>query len=56
MSSRYVSSSKFQTVQKIIKDSNYSGVISIEFEGNNQSEEEGIMLTKRLLNKAGTSI
>ena len=41
---------------KIIKDSNYSGVISIEFEGNNQSEEEGIMLTKRLLNKAGTSI
>ena len=34
---------------KIIKDSGYDGCISIEYEGNNRSEEEGIMLTKKLL-------
>ena len=41
---------------KIIKDSGYDGCISIEYEGNNRSEEEGIMLTKKLLEKAGRTI
>ena len=29
---------------------------AIEYEGNNRSEEEGIMLTKKLLEKAGRTI
>ena len=41
---------------KIIKDSGYDGCISIEYEGNNHSEEEGIMLTKKLLEKVGRTI
>ena len=41
---------------KIIKDSGYDGCVSIEYEGNNHSEEEGIMLTKKLLEKVGRTI
>ena len=36
----------------IVKKSNYSGYVSIEYEGTSHSEVEGIMLTKKLMNKA----
>tara|TARA_Y100000816_G_scaffold253294_1_gene204780 strand:+ start:271 stop:1203 length:933 start_codon:yes stop_codon:yes gene_type:complete len=41
---------------KIIKDSGYNGYISIEYEGDGHSEEEGIKLTQELLVRAGSSI
>ena len=41
---------------KIIKESGYKGYISIEYEGDKHSEEEGIRLTKDLLIKAASSI
>ncbi|MBT8233453.1 MAG: sugar phosphate isomerase/epimerase [Saprospiraceae bacterium] len=39
----------FERMMKIIKAANYKGYISIEYEGDNLSEEEGILKTKRLL-------
>ena len=41
---------------KIIKESGYNGYISIEYEGDGHSEEEGIKLTQELLVRAGSSI
>lgn len=41
---------------KIIKDSGYNGYISIEYEGDGHSEEEGIKLTQELLVRAGSLI
>ncbi len=37
---------------KLIKDSGYKGYIGIEYEGPNYSENEGILLTKSLLEKS----
>ena len=42
----------FYKMMSIVKKSNYSGYISIEYEGTSHSEAEGIMLTKKLMNKA----
>ena len=41
---------------KIIKEFGYKGYISIEYEGEEYSEHEGILLTKQLLEKAGSNI
>mgnify|MGYP006148625501 FL=1 len=41
---------------KIIKDFGYNGYISIEYEGEKYSEYEGILLTKKLLEKAGRAV
>ena len=41
---------------KIIKESGYNGYISIEYEGDGHSEEEGIKLTQELLVRAGSLI
>tara|TARA_B100001564_G_scaffold156558_1_gene131506 strand:- start:423 stop:1355 length:933 start_codon:yes stop_codon:yes gene_type:complete len=41
----------FSRMVNIIKNSDYRGYISIEYEGSNYSEEEGIMLTKSLLER-----
>ena len=41
----------FDRMMKIVKKSGYKGYIGIEYEGDNYTEEEGIMLTKRLLEK-----
>jgi len=41
---------------KIVKDFGYKGYISIEYEGKNHSEYEGILLTKKLLEKAGRAV
>ena len=41
---------------KIINDFGYKGYISIEYEGEEYSEHEGILLTKQLLEKAGKNV
>lgn len=41
----------FPRMIKIVRKSGYRGYIDIEYEGSNYSEEEGIMLTKRLLER-----
>jgi sugar phosphate isomerase/epimerase len=38
---------------KVVKDAGYTGFIGIEYEGDKHSEDEGIRLTKALLEKAG---
>lgn len=38
----------------IIREANFDGIIGIEYEGNELSEEEGIKATKQLLQKFGT--
>ena len=42
----------FGKMMKIVKESGYSGYIGIEYEGSELSEEEGILATKDLLEKA----
>ena len=39
----------YEKMLKIVKKSGYRGYIGIEYEGNNLSEDEGILYTKRLL-------
>ena len=39
----------FYKMMKIVKESGYSDFVSIEYEGTSHSEEEGIMLTKKLM-------
>jgi sugar phosphate isomerase/epimerase len=41
----------YDKMMKIVKKSGYRGYIGIEFEGNDFTEDEGIMLTKRLLER-----
>lgn len=41
----------YDKMMKIVKKSGYRGHIGIEYEGNNFTEDEGIMLTKRLLER-----
>ena len=41
---------------KIVKDAGYQGFIGVEYEGNELSEEEGIMATKNLLIKAAENL
>jgi sugar phosphate isomerase/epimerase len=40
----------------IVKDAGYRGYIGIEYEGNELSEDEGIMATKKLLEKIGALV
>ncbi len=42
----------FYKMMRIVKTSNYSGYVSIEYEGTSHSEADGIQLTKNLMNKA----
>lgn len=41
---------------KIVKDSKYTGFIGVEYEGNELSEEEGILATKQLMLKVAKSL
>jgi hypothetical protein len=41
---------------KIIRDSGFKGYVGIEYEGNVTSPEEGIKMTKALLEKVGASL
>lgn len=43
--------SDFFRIMKIVKDAGYKGWVGIEYEGNKLSEPEGIMATKKLLEK-----
>ncbi len=42
----------YYQMMKIVKEFNYDGYIGIEYEGNALSEEEGILATKKLIEKA----
>lgn len=46
----------FKKMLKIVKDAGYTGYVGIEYEGSKVSEEEGIKLTKALLEKAGAEL
>lgn len=46
----------FYRIMKIVKDSGYKGWVGIEYEGNKLGEPEGIMATKRLLEKVFTTL
>jgi sugar phosphate isomerase/epimerase len=46
----------FYRIMKIVRDSGYKGWIDVEYEGTRLSEPEGIMATKRLLEKAFASV
>jgi sugar phosphate isomerase/epimerase len=41
---------------KVVKDAGYTGRIGIEYEGDKHSEEEGIRLTKALLERVGAEL
>jgi sugar phosphate isomerase/epimerase len=41
----------YKRLLDIVRASGYKGYIGVEFEGNNQSEEEGIRKTKLLIEK-----
>jgi len=43
-------------IMKIVKESGYKGFVGIEYEGSKLPEPEGIMATKRLLEKAFASV
>jgi L-ribulose-5-phosphate 3-epimerase len=42
----------YYRMMKIVKESDYSGYIGIEYEGTQKSEHEGILITKELMTKA----
>jgi len=46
----------YSRMLKVVKDAGYTGFIGIEYEGAAKSEEEGIILTKALLEKVGSSL
>lgn len=43
----------FERMMQIVKDAGYTGYVGIEYEGSELSEKEGIMATKKLLEKVG---
>lgn len=46
----------FYRILKIVKDAGFRGYIGIEYEGQELSQDEGIMATKNLLIKAGKAV
>lgn len=46
----------FLRIMKIVKSHGYKGYVGIEYEGNELSEDEGIMATKKLLEKVGAML
>lgn len=46
----------YKRIMKIVKDFNYKGYVGIEYEGGRLSEEEGIIATKKLLEKVGKEL
>jgi len=48
--------SDFYKILKIVKEAGYTGYIGIEYEGRELSEVEGVLATKRLLEKVGRSM
>jgi sugar phosphate isomerase/epimerase len=48
--------SDFYRMLQIVKDSGYKGWVDVEYEGNKLSEPEGIMATRKLLEKAFAAV
>lgn len=46
----------YTRMMKLVKNAGYSGYVGIEYEGSGVSEEEGIILTRDLLRKAGAAL
>ena len=46
----------YRKMLQIVKDAEYTGYIGVEYEGNDLSEEEGILATKELLIKSAKAI
>ncbi|PPL02437.1 sugar phosphate isomerase/epimerase family protein [Parapedobacter indicus] len=46
----------YRRMLQIVKDAGYKGYIGIEYEGDQLSEEDGILATKRLLERVGAEI
>jgi sugar phosphate isomerase/epimerase len=46
----------YKRMLKIVKDGGYTGFIGVEYEGDVHSEEDGVKLTKALLEKAGKEV
>ncbi len=46
----------YQRMLQIVKDAGYTGYVGIEYEGNQLSEEAGILATKRLLERVGAAL
>jgi L-ribulose-5-phosphate 3-epimerase len=46
----------YYKILQIVKDSGFTGYIGIEYEGSDLSEYDGIMATKKLLEKAGAAV
>ena len=46
----------FMKMMQIVKDSGYRGYVDIEYEGKGLSEKEGIIATKKLLEKVGKAL
>lgn len=46
----------YKRIMKIVKDHGYRGYVGIEFEGNEISEDAGIIATKKLLEKVGAEL
>lgn len=46
----------FLRIMKIVKSHGYQGYVGIEYEGNEISEDEGIIATKKLLEKVGAML
>ncbi len=46
----------YRKMLKIVKDAGYTGYVGIEYEGSKVGEEEGIKLTKALLEKVGAEL
>ncbi|GAG98353.1 unnamed protein product, partial [marine sediment metagenome] len=48
--------SDFYKILKIVKEAGYTGYIGIEYEGSKLSEVDGVIATKKLLEKVGRSM
>ncbi|WPP48090.1 sugar phosphate isomerase/epimerase family protein [Catalinimonas niigatensis] len=46
----------FARMMQIVKDAGYTGYVGIEYEGNELGEKEGIIATKKLLEKVGSKM
>ena len=46
----------FERMMQIVKEAGYTGFVGVEYEGDNLSEEEGIIATKDLLLKVGAQL
>ncbi len=46
----------FYKMLQIVKDAGFTGYIGIEYEGSKLSEYDGIIATKKLLEKAGAAV